>query len=155
MVDLKFAYPMTVSGMGMLASSILSYGACRWLNLVEAKTVITMDFWVRRMLPVGFFMGLSLWTGNLVYLHLTVAFIQMLKAFTPVITMVRAPVATSASMPHSSMRGRLRLGLSPVDLPPGCPACLNSLSLPCACVQWACGPLCACACAHRYARLPP
>ena len=32
--------------------------------------------------------GVSLWMGNLVYLHLTVAFIQMLKAFTPVITMV-------------------------------------------------------------------
>mmetsp|Transcript_19109 Transcript_19109/g.53472 ORF Transcript_19109/g.53472 Transcript_19109/m.53472 type:complete len:321 (-) Transcript_19109:296-1258(-) len=88
MVDLGFAYPMTVSGMGMLASSLLSYAACRWLNLVEAKTVISMDFWMRRMLPVGFFMGLSLWTGNLVYLYLTVAFIQMLKAFTPVITMV-------------------------------------------------------------------
>jgi hypothetical protein len=88
MVDLNFAYPMTVSGMGMLASSLLSYVACRMTNLVEAKTVITMEFWIRRMLPVGFFMGLSLWTGNLVYMHLTVAFIQMLKAFTPVITMV-------------------------------------------------------------------
>jgi hypothetical protein len=31
--------------------------------------------------------ALSLWTGNVVYLHLSVSFIQMLKAFTPVITM--------------------------------------------------------------------
>lgn len=30
----------------------------------------------------------TLWTGNEVYLYLTVAFIQMLKAFTPVITMI-------------------------------------------------------------------
>ena len=32
-------------------------------------------------------MAFTLWTGNEVYLYLTVAFIQMLKAFTPVITM--------------------------------------------------------------------
>ncbi|KAG2493520.1 hypothetical protein HYH03_008334 [Edaphochlamys debaryana] len=33
-------------------------------------------------------MAVTLWTGNQVYLYLTVAFIQMLKAFTPVVTMV-------------------------------------------------------------------
>lgn len=32
--------------------------------------------------------ALTLWTGNEVYLYLSVSFIQMLKAFTPVITMV-------------------------------------------------------------------
>ena len=55
---------------------------------MEAKVVITPHFYVVRMLPVGFFMGLTLWTGNLVYLYLTVSFIQMLKALTPVITML-------------------------------------------------------------------
>ena len=33
-------------------------------------------------------MALTLQSGNAVYLHLSVAFIQMLKAFTPVITMI-------------------------------------------------------------------
>ena len=32
-------------------------------------------------------MALTLHFGNVVYLHLTVSFIQMLKAFTPVVTM--------------------------------------------------------------------
>ena len=45
------------------------------------------------MLPVGLFMALTLWTGNEVYLYLTVAFIQMLKAFTPVITMLALFIA--------------------------------------------------------------
>lgn len=36
-------------------------------------------FYCTNILPVGFFMGLTLWSGNAVYLHLTVAFIQMLK----------------------------------------------------------------------------
>lgn len=39
-------------------------------------------------MPVGFLMALTLHCGNLSYLYLTVAFIQMLKAFTPIITMV-------------------------------------------------------------------
>lgn len=29
------------------------------------------------MLPVGFFMAVTLWSGNAVYLHLTVSFIQV------------------------------------------------------------------------------
>eukprot|EP00197_Chlamydomonas_leiostraca_P007176 CAMPEP_0202865760 /NCGR_PEP_ID=MMETSP1391-20130828/6339_1 /ASSEMBLY_ACC=CAM_ASM_000867 /TAXON_ID=1034604 /ORGANISM="Chlamydomonas leiostraca, Strain SAG 11-49" /LENGTH=328 /DNA_ID=CAMNT_0049545637 /DNA_START=127 /DNA_END=1113 /DNA_ORIENTATION=+ len=88
MVDLKFKYPMTVAGMGMFASGLLSFVCCRVINVVDAKTPITREYWVQKILPVGFFMGLTLWTGNEVYLYLTVAFIQMLKAFTPVITMI-------------------------------------------------------------------
>jgi len=41
--------------------------------------VVTFRFWVTRILPVGLFMALTLHFGNLVYLYLTVAFIQMLK----------------------------------------------------------------------------
>lgn len=40
---------------------------------------VTLRFFMTRMLPVGLFMSLTLWTGNLVYLYLTVSFIQMLK----------------------------------------------------------------------------
>jgi hypothetical protein len=54
---------------------------------VEAKAVVTLSYWARGIMPVGFFMAGTLWLGNLVYLHLSVSFIQMLKAFTPVITM--------------------------------------------------------------------
>lgn len=88
MVDLKFKYPMTVAGMGMLASGIMSFLCCRVFNWVEVKAPISRDFWIKKILPVGFFMGATLYTGNVVYLYLTVAFIQMLKAFTPVITMI-------------------------------------------------------------------
>jgi hypothetical protein len=40
---------------------------------------ITLHYYCTHMLPVGFFMALTLWAGNLVYLYLTVSFIQMLK----------------------------------------------------------------------------
>jgi len=93
MVDLKFKHPMTVSGMGMFMSGCLSFLCCRVFNLVEAKTPVSMHFWMTKIMPVGFFMALTLWTGNEVYLYLTVAFIQMLKAFTPVITMLALFIA--------------------------------------------------------------
>lgn len=49
--------------------------------------MVTLSYWLRGIMPVGFFMAGTLWFGNLVYLYLSVSFIQMLKAFTPVITM--------------------------------------------------------------------
>lgn len=49
--------------------------------------MVTLSYWLRGIMPVGFFMAGTLWFGNLVYLYLGVSFIQMLKAFTPVITM--------------------------------------------------------------------
>ena len=42
--------------------------------------MLTWSFYLRRILPVGLFMALTLLCGNLVYLYLTVSFIQMLKA---------------------------------------------------------------------------
>lgn len=86
--DLKFGYPMTVAGMGMFTSGLLSFVLCRVTKVVEAKAVVTTSYWIRGIMPVGFFMAGTLWAGNLVYLYLSVSFIQMLKAFTPVITMV-------------------------------------------------------------------
>lgn len=48
---------------------------------------MTSRFYVMRIMPIGLLMALTLLFGNLSYLYLTVAFIQILKAFTPVITM--------------------------------------------------------------------
>lgn len=47
---------------------------------MEAKKSLSWQFYATKILPVGFFMALTLHFGNSVYLHLTVAFIQMLKA---------------------------------------------------------------------------
>ena len=49
-------------------------------KVVEVSRVLTWNFYLRRILPVGLFMALTLLCGNLVYLYLTVSFIQMLKA---------------------------------------------------------------------------
>lgn len=84
---------MTVAGMGMFTSGLFSYIICHVTKTVEAKAVITASYWVKRIMPVGLFMASTLWAGNLVYLYLSVSFIQMLKAFTPVITMIALFIA--------------------------------------------------------------
>merc|ERR1719230_717401 len=42
----------------------------------------------RTILPIGLASSMTLYWGNYAYLYLSVSFIQMLKAFTPVVTMV-------------------------------------------------------------------
>ena len=53
---------------------------------------------------VGLLMALTLHFGNVVYLHLTVSFIQMLKAFTPVVTMA-ALFAAGLEKPRRDLVG--------------------------------------------------
>ena len=48
----------------------------RW---VDARKTISLRFYMTRIVPVGLFMALTLHFGNVVYLYLTVSFIQMLK----------------------------------------------------------------------------
>ena len=47
--------------------------------MVEAKRVVTWHFYFTKIVPIGLFMAATLHFGNLVYLYLTVSFIQMLK----------------------------------------------------------------------------
>ena len=51
------------------------------LGLVEVKHQVTWQFYVTRIMPIGLFMALTLYMGNVVYLYLTVSFIQMLKVW--------------------------------------------------------------------------
>ncbi|PSC69942.1 Triose-phosphate transporter domain isoform B [Micractinium conductrix] len=88
-----FHFPMALSGLGMAFSGTASYLCCRVFKIVEAKKNLSPRFYVTKILPVGLFMALTLHFGNLVYLYLTVAFIQMLKAFTPIIAMIALFVA--------------------------------------------------------------
>lgn len=88
LVDLGFHYPMFLSGLGMLCSSMCSYALCKTLGI--AAPAGTMDMYGRKILPVGLITAISLQTGNITYLYLSISLIQMLKALTPVITMVMA-----------------------------------------------------------------
>ncbi|XRB24177.1 sugar phosphate transporter domain-containing protein [Pseudoscourfieldia marina] len=93
----KFVHPMTLSAMGMAATAALAY-TCKLAVYAlaraapkremkgkpapEANSVTSM-----LVVPLGFVSALTLYTGNAAYLYLSVGFVQMLKAFTPVLTM--------------------------------------------------------------------
>jgi drug/metabolite transporter (DMT)-like permease len=79
---------MVVGSMGMLASSIAAFIMCKVLHFTDSSVHVSAGFYCRRMIPVGVAMAITVWTGNLVYLYLTVSFTQMLKAAGPVFIMV-------------------------------------------------------------------
>lgn len=86
MRDLKFNFPMTLSGMGLLSSSIISRTIID-LGYFEKAHKPDWNFWMRSIFPIGFCLALTLNFGNRVYLYLGVSLIQMLKAFTPVMVL--------------------------------------------------------------------
>ncbi len=58
----------------------------RTTTLLDGRKTVKMTgrVYLRAIVPIGLFFSLSLICGNLTYLYLSVAFIQMLKATTPV-----------------------------------------------------------------------
>lgn len=53
----------------------------RYTTLLDGRKTVKMTgrVYLRAIVPIGFFFSLSLICGNLTYLYLSVAFIQMLK----------------------------------------------------------------------------
>ena len=49
---------------------------------------ITLDFWLRNMIPIGAAQGVTFASTNAAYMYLTITFTQMLAAFTPTVTLV-------------------------------------------------------------------
>lgn len=88
--DIGFAYPMLVSGIGQFASAVGSAVAIHVLNVQQLQhaVVMTRRFYMRNMMTVGAATAASLCFGNAGYLFLTVSFVQILKAFTPVFVVV-------------------------------------------------------------------
>ena len=89
-----FALPMSLSLIGMLfglavSSAILALTS--WVPRTTDLAAAVCD--VRRALPIGVLTAIALCTGNYAYLDLSVSFVQMLKASTPVIVMALMSLA--------------------------------------------------------------
>jgi len=104
MKELKFAYPMSLSGLGLVFSSVISFILVKVWGVCELKyaNVVDTKFYLTRIVPVGLGGVLTLNFGNRVYLHLSVSLIQMLKAFTPVMTLAMMYLA-GLSRPSCAM----------------------------------------------------
>lgn len=77
-----FGYPVTL----VLCHMIVSFGLMHVLKVAKFVEITPIDrrLWVRKFLPVGLAFAISLWLSNAAYLFISVAFIQMIKASTPV-----------------------------------------------------------------------
>ncbi|KAK2780083.1 DUF250 domain membrane protein [Colletotrichum kahawae] len=83
---LNFRYPVILTTYHLTFSTIMTQILARWTTVLDGRKSVKMTgrVYMRAIVPIGVFFSLSLICGNLTYLYLSVAFIQMLKATTPV-----------------------------------------------------------------------
>lgn len=86
LTSVHFPYPAALSVLGTSTSSIVAW-ICIALGIVNANHLqdVTPCFYATRIAPIGCALAGTLTTGNNAYLHLSIAFIQILKSLSPVI----------------------------------------------------------------------
>ncbi|GAB5369674.1 hypothetical protein AAMO2058_001425600 [Amorphochlora amoebiformis] len=87
--DYDFPFPITHTCYTSLfcASSVWAYVHIFGVNLSISNRV-TFKFYMRNIMPIGFLQGATIVLGMTSYLYLSVSFVQMLKASTPVMIVI-------------------------------------------------------------------
>ncbi|KAM3438740.1 hypothetical protein MY4824_003042 [Beauveria thailandica] len=80
----------------------------RYTNLLDSRHKVPMncETYMKSIMPMGVLFSLSLITGNLAYLYLSVSFIQMLKASNAVVTLL-ATWALNIASPNLKFLGNV------------------------------------------------
>ncbi|KAI2641969.1 triose-phosphate transporter [Xylaria nigripes] len=84
--SLHFRYPVILTTYHLSFATVATQLLARYTSLLDGRKSVKMTgrVYLRAIVPIGVFFSLSLICGNLTYLYLSVAFIQMIKATTPV-----------------------------------------------------------------------
>ncbi|KAI4173560.1 MAG: hypothetical protein LQ343_002898 [Gyalolechia ehrenbergii] len=79
--DGQFHYPVTLTCWHLTFATIMTQIMSRTTTLLDGRKTVKMTgrIYLRAIVPIGAFFSLSLICGNITYLYLGVAFIQMLK----------------------------------------------------------------------------
>ncbi|KAH8664110.1 triose-phosphate transporter family-domain-containing protein [Xylariales sp. PMI_506] len=90
--DGGFRYPVILTCWHMIFASLATQVLARSTSLLDGRHNVKMTsrFYTRAVVPIGLLYSGSMVCSNLVYLYLSVAFIQMLKAASPFSTLVIA-----------------------------------------------------------------
>ncbi|GAM39331.1 hypothetical protein TCE0_034r10796 [Talaromyces pinophilus] len=82
----QFRYPIFLTTWHLAFATLMTQILARTTTLLDGRKTVKMTgrVYLRAIVPIGLFFSLSLICGNVTYLYLSVAFIQMLKATTPV-----------------------------------------------------------------------
>ncbi|KAL8691026.1 MAG: hypothetical protein Q9218_003664 [Villophora microphyllina] len=88
--DAKFHFPITLTCWHLTFATVMTQILSRTTTLLDGRKTVKMTgkIYLRAIVPIGAFFSLSLICGNMTYLYLGVAFIQMLKATTPVAVLI-------------------------------------------------------------------
>ncbi|KAF2240888.1 TPT-domain-containing protein [Trematosphaeria pertusa] len=86
----KFHFPIFLTTWHLLFATIMTQILARFTTILDSRKKVPMTgrVYLRAIVPIGVFFSLSLICGNQAYLYLSVAFIQMLKATTPVAVLI-------------------------------------------------------------------
>ncbi|KAF4126311.1 Triose-phosphate Transporter family [Geosmithia morbida] len=87
---LNFRYPVILTTYHQAFATLMTQLLAHFTTLLDGRKKVKMTgrVYLRAVVPIGIFFSLSLICGNLTYLYLSVAFIQMLKATTPVAVLI-------------------------------------------------------------------
>lgn len=82
----NFQFPIFLTTWHLIFATIMTQILARFTTILDSRKKVPMTgrVYLRAIVPIGVFFSLSLICGNQAYLYLSVAFIQMLKATTPV-----------------------------------------------------------------------
>jgi hypothetical protein len=108
METLHFDFPLTLAGSGVLTTAIVARFsvACGFSEVsTEAREAVKEAMWHKTVLPIAAAKAATLACGNAVYLHLGLGFIQMLKAFNPVIVVMVMHICGLAAPPRFARWG--------------------------------------------------
>eukprot|EP01059_Diplonema_ambulator_P020919 TRINITY_DN3487_c0_g2_i1.p1 TRINITY_DN3487_c0_g2~~TRINITY_DN3487_c0_g2_i1.p1 ORF type:complete len:183 (+),score=16.25 TRINITY_DN3487_c0_g2_i1:79-627(+) len=102
---LNFSYPVTLSSLGQVFIAVVV-----WMLVKTGRASISPEAWEQvsgngwiSCFLVGLFKALTLSFGNAVYLHLNMGYIQMLKAFSPVLMLFLLVVTRVEGLPKVSV----------------------------------------------------
>jgi hypothetical protein len=74
-------FPIFLTTWHLVFATVMTQFLARFTTILDSRKKVPMTgrVYLRAIVPIGLFFSLSLICGNQAYLHLSVAFIQMLK----------------------------------------------------------------------------
>ncbi|OAA76281.1 DUF250 domain membrane protein [Akanthomyces lecanii RCEF 1005] len=85
LVTLEFKYPVILTTYHLVFATVVTQVMARYTTMLDSRKAVKMTgrIYLRAVVPIGVFFSASLILSNVAYLYLSVSFIQMLKATTP------------------------------------------------------------------------
>ncbi|KAH8598348.1 triose-phosphate transporter family-domain-containing protein [Bisporella sp. PMI_857] len=84
----RFPFSITLTTWHMLFATVATQIISRTTSLIQKSPDMNPRFYIKAILPIGICFSVSLILSNVVYLYLSMSFIQMLKSIGPVATLL-------------------------------------------------------------------